>query len=810
MSLNKLLVYPTQLTDDKVQNLTSEFPVYSDGVDAYVSFCDASYLAEIVTAVGEGTRNETVNIAITNLAYGILDVTVADYAIETIDYPVGDVDYPNNALETWSFLLADGFQSFNFHFTFFETEANYDYLYVYSGTDDTGTLIATLHGTSLPADIFLETDVFLKFDSDAGVTDRGFIVEVTKTFASGDGSPDVTVNDTTTNLSYVAEVVTVVDSQTTVSHRIANSVHDAEEDTATGAMDLTSSDIELGADGTEQIAGLKFINLNIPKNATINQAFIQFTCDEVTSTAIIVKMQGQAEDNPSDFSATTSDISSRARTTEIVLWDIEPWYVAGRAGEIERTPNIASLIQEIVNRPTYLATDGIVIIIESNGGYGTSRRVAESYDGVPASAPELTVSYIESTGVNVDVNDTTTNINLVAEVVTAEAIQNVTVVSTLLSLDGIIESVTVTTEIIVSVDANVSTSTSSFGADVVTVNTGVSVNANASTITSSFIAEVVSIATAGNLDVNVATTDISLVAEEVVAVGIENVSVAVNNTTSNFLTEEVTVNTEIIASVNADILALNWLAEVVSIETAGNLDINTNTLNLTLVVEESTVEASVNVSLGVNSSNYTSLDVSVVTDADVVLETLISSYVSQIVVVDVSTGLTVFAETTNIDYEVLEPSIVLINSVDNVADAIIGSFEALSPLVSVDNFTLASELLATTEVLDATVIGGVSIEVDLDVLNVLIDYLDAEIRINQDVYLDEILLSLGIDSVSVDTTREANINIINVNGSYNALGVYVATVSIDGEIIDGISRITNSIKFNSKISSVLSKFSKIK
>jgi hypothetical protein len=123
---------------------------------------------------------------------------------------------------------------------------------------------------------------------------------------------------------------------------------------------------------------------------------------------------------------------------------------------------------------------------------------------------------------------------------------------------------------------------------------------------------------------------------------------------------------------------------------------------------------------------------------------------------------------------------------------------------------LASELLATTEVLDATVIGGVSIEVDLDVLNVLIDYLDAEIRINQDVYLDEILLSLGIDSVSVDTTREANINIINVNGSYNALGVYVATVSIDGEIIDGISRITNSIKFNSKISSVLSKFSKIK
>jgi hypothetical protein len=60
----------------------------------------------------------------------------------------------------------------------------------------------------------------------------------------------------------------------------------------------------------------------------------------------------------------------------------------GEAGLDQRTPDIASVIQEIVSRPGWTSGNSLVVIIT-----GTGERVAESYDGVAAAAPLLHVEY---------------------------------------------------------------------------------------------------------------------------------------------------------------------------------------------------------------------------------------------------------------------------------------------------------------------------------------------------------------------------------------------------------------------------------
>ena len=53
-------------------------------------------------------------------------------------------------------------------------------------------------------------------------------------------------------------------------------------------MYLDSSDLELVFDLSEQTVGLRFTELNIPEGATVVDARLQFTVDEINTTAIRV------------------------------------------------------------------------------------------------------------------------------------------------------------------------------------------------------------------------------------------------------------------------------------------------------------------------------------------------------------------------------------------------------------------------------------------------------------------------------------------------------------------------------------------
>jgi len=172
-----------------------------------------------------------------------------------------------------------------------------------------------------------------------------------------------------------------------VTSQVSNSSDDAEEAVATGSMNTTSSDLELGTDGTTgQWVGMRFNNISIPKGAIVLSAFIEFEVDELDTEPTSILLQGQAAPNPSAFSSLKNNISERPRTIASVPWnEIPAWTVANAKWQ---TPDLSAIVQEILDQPDWGAGNSIVIIAS-----GTGQRTAESYDGEPAAAPKLVISY---------------------------------------------------------------------------------------------------------------------------------------------------------------------------------------------------------------------------------------------------------------------------------------------------------------------------------------------------------------------------------------------------------------------------------
>ena len=167
---------------------------------------------------------------------------------------------------------------------------------------------------------------------------------------------------------------------------------DAEERNSTGAVSLTSTDLELTTDGTAvQTVGMRFTGVAVPTGATVTNAYVQFQVDEVSTNATNVTVVGQAADNAAAFTTATRNVSSRARTTAAVGWAPAPWPTVGARGADQRTPNLASVVQEIVARPGWASGNALALVVT-----GTGTRTAEAADSGAALAAVLHVEF--STG----------------------------------------------------------------------------------------------------------------------------------------------------------------------------------------------------------------------------------------------------------------------------------------------------------------------------------------------------------------------------------------------------------------------------
>jgi hypothetical protein len=174
-----------------------------------------------------------------------------------------------------------------------------------------------------------------------------------------------------------------------VEARVAAGWDDAEE-SASGSVSRSGSDLELVDDGSSQTVGLRFTGLRIPAGASITNAYIKFTADETHSGATNLAIRGQDADDAATFSSTSRNISSRPRTGASLPWSPAPW-VAGQSVDAQRTPDLASILQEVVDRPGWASGNSMVFTVTGSG-----RRTAVSWDSAAAKAPLLHVEYASS------------------------------------------------------------------------------------------------------------------------------------------------------------------------------------------------------------------------------------------------------------------------------------------------------------------------------------------------------------------------------------------------------------------------------
>ena len=185
-----------------------------------------------------------------------------------------------------------------------------------------------------------------------------------------------------------ADVTVQTGGPTPINVRVAASADDAEESSA-GVVNLSSSDLELVLDTTGQTVGMRFANIALPQGATITNAYVQFTVDEVSTAAASLNIQGVAADSATAFTTAASNVSSRPRTGASVPWIPASWPAIDAAGVDQRTPNIAAVIQEIVNRPGWAGGNALSIIVSGSG-----KRVASAFDiSSGTKAPLLHVEY---------------------------------------------------------------------------------------------------------------------------------------------------------------------------------------------------------------------------------------------------------------------------------------------------------------------------------------------------------------------------------------------------------------------------------
>jgi hypothetical protein len=175
----------------------------------------------------------------------------------------------------------------------------------------------------------------------------------------------------------------------TVEVRIAAASDDAEEIAATGEVTADSSDLELVTDGSDvQLVGLRFPGVAVPAGALIEQAWVQFQTDEVSTGTAALVIEGVTTPQAPGFAETTGNLSARPRTAASVAWPAPVWNTVGQQAEAQRTPNLAPVLQELVSAPSWSSGDAVVLVFTGSG-----RRTAEAFDGLPAAAPLLHVEY---------------------------------------------------------------------------------------------------------------------------------------------------------------------------------------------------------------------------------------------------------------------------------------------------------------------------------------------------------------------------------------------------------------------------------
>ncbi|MFZ4463944.1 MAG: T9SS type A sorting domain-containing protein [Bacteroidales bacterium] len=184
---------------------------------------------------------------------------------------------------------------------------------------------------------------------------------------------------------------------------------------------FNDDDLDMGWEGEDlniMTTFLRYQNVGIPQGATIDSAFINFYAHEDEADEARITIFAEATDNSALF-VETETITSRVWTNASISWTItEPWVM----WQPYRTPELKSLIQEVVNRQNWSDGNSLTLFFrgeDQGASLLDNARDFESFENIedpddggdglhhPERIPELVVYYTITTHVVEAVIETT-------------------------------------------------------------------------------------------------------------------------------------------------------------------------------------------------------------------------------------------------------------------------------------------------------------------------------------------------------------------------------------------------------------------
>jgi len=197
-----------------------------------------------------------------------------------------------------------------------------------------------------------------------------------------DGIPNGCDNDCRCELIPIENIYTVGVSSNDVEQFIDN-----------GMMEFSSGDLDIGADSSEPddliAVGLRYQGVYIPSNAIIQEAYIQFSADEISTSSSLFSIQLENNNKSIAFENEINNLTNRPFVSSAISWSSVPaWNVIDEAGVNQRSPDISFLLSNLINnQPSLNELYSLTFMITGSGD-----RTANSFDADNIGA-KLFVSY---------------------------------------------------------------------------------------------------------------------------------------------------------------------------------------------------------------------------------------------------------------------------------------------------------------------------------------------------------------------------------------------------------------------------------
>lgn len=161
--------------------------------------------------------------------------------------------------------------------------------------------------------------------------------------------------------------------------------NDDVEELGSGNMIMDSDSIDFGSLNGTAISGFRFDLVRIPKGAVIESVTLEVEANLGNEQETNLTFFGDDSDDSAPALFRKYNLSARQRTAAAVRWTNVPEW---RKNLAYQTPNLAPILQEIVNREGWESGNAVMIMVS-----GTGLRLPESIECDPDAAAKLIVTY---------------------------------------------------------------------------------------------------------------------------------------------------------------------------------------------------------------------------------------------------------------------------------------------------------------------------------------------------------------------------------------------------------------------------------